>query len=144
MWQNYIPYRNVVAEIIYNLMHSSKFFYLHLQMTDPFGVSCFYSRLRQFCHWLFKFLQKSQPSQKKINHRQQMYDSSKHSCHSIARPRSPSKLAGVPTQNDHSVAFWIQKIYLCHKQSDKKKTKASYCCPNNPLNLLQSYVCTDM
>lgn len=44
---------------------------------------------------------------KKINHRQQMYDSSKHSCHSIARPRSPSKLAGVPTQNDHSVAFWI-------------------------------------
>lgn len=35
---------------------------------------------------------------KKINHRQQMYDSSKHSCHSIARPRSSSKLAGVPTQ----------------------------------------------
>lgn len=35
---------------------------------------------------------------KKINQRQQMYDSSKHSCHSMARPRSSSKLAGVPTQ----------------------------------------------
>lgn len=81
-------------------MHSSIFFYQHLQITDPFWVSFFFfnSRLRQFCHWLLKFLQKSQPSPKKINHRQQMYDSSKHSCHSIARPRSSSKLAGVPTQ----------------------------------------------
>lgn len=53
---------------------------------------------------------------KKINQRQQLYDSSKHSCHSIARPRSSSKLAGVPTQMFIVLhAGYKKKIYLCHK-----------------------------
>lgn len=82
---------------------------------------------------------------KKINQRQQMYDSSKHSCHSIARPRSSSKLAGVPTQMFIVLHAGYKKKYTSvTKQSDKRKTKATYCCPNNPLNLLPSYVCTDM
>lgn len=84
----------------------------------------FYSRLRQFCHWLLKFLQKSQPSPKKINHRQQMYDSSKHSCHSIARPRSSSKLAGVPTQMFIVLhAGYKKKIFLCHKTVRQEENK---------------------
>lgn len=82
---------------------------------------------------------------KKINQRQQMYDSSKHSCHSIARPRSSSKLAGVPTQMFIVLHAGYKKKYTSvTEQSDKRKTKATYCCPNNPLNLLPSYVCTDM
>lgn len=52
MWQNYIPYRNVVAEIIYNLMHSSIFFiciykwqtrlgcHVFIQDSDNFAIDC--------------------------------------------------------------------------------------------------------
>lgn len=123
------------------------FFYQHLQITDPFWVSFFFKfKTETILPLIVKIPTKiSALPKKKINHRQQMYDSSKHSCHSIARPRSSSKLAGVPTQMFIVLHAGYKKKYTSvTKHSDKKKTMATYCCPNNPLNLLPSYVCTDM
>lgn len=127
-------------------MHSSIFFYQHLQITDPFWVSFFFKfKTETILPLIVKIPTKISALPKKINHRQQMYDSSKHSCHSIARPRSSSKLAGVPTQMFIVLHAGYKKKYSSvTKQSDKRKTMATYCCPNNPLNLLPSYVCTDM
>lgn len=104
-------------------MHSSIFFYQHLQITDPFWVSFFliqdWDNFAIDCSNSYKNL--SPP--KKINHRQQMYDSSKHSCHSIARPRSSSKLAGVPTQMFIVLHAGYKKKYTSLSQNSQTRGK---------------------
>lgn len=52
-----------------------------------------------------------------------MYDSSKHSCHSIARPRSSSKLAGVPTQMFIVLHAGYKKEYTFLSQSSQTRGK---------------------
>lgn len=72
---------------------------------------------------------------KKINHRQQMYDSSKHSCHSIARPRSSSKLAGVPTQMFIVLHAGYKKknIPLSQNSQTRGKQRLPIVVPTTPL-----------
>lgn len=52
-----------------------------------------------------------------------MYDSSKHSCHSIARPRSSSKLAGVPTQMFIVLHAEYKKKYTSLSQNSQTRGK---------------------
>lgn len=128
-------------------MHSSIFLSASTNNRSVLGVFLFFKfKTETILPLIVKIPTKISALPKKINHRQQMYDSSKHSCHSIARPRSSSKLAGVPTQMFIVLhAGYKKKKYTSvTKQSDKRKTMATYCCHNNPLNLLPSYVCTDM
>lgn len=128
-------------------MHSSIFLSASTNNRSVLGVFLFFKfKTETILPLIVKIPTKiSALQKKKINQRQQMYDSSKHSCHSIARPRSSSKLAGVPTQMFIVLHAGYKKKYSSvTKQSDKRKTKATYCCPNNLLNLLQSYVYTDI
>lgn len=64
-----------------------------------------------------------------------MYDSSKHSCHSIARPRSSSKLAGVPTQMFIVLHAGYKKknIPLSQNSQTRGKQRLPIVVPTTPL-----------
>lgn len=64
-----------------------------------------------------------------------MYDSSKHSCHSIARPRSSSKLAGVPTQMFIVLHAGYKKknIPLSQNSQTRRKQRLPIVVPTTPL-----------
>lgn len=101
-----------------------QFFYQHLQITDPFWVSFFFKfKTETILPLIVKIPTKISALPKKINHRQQMYDSSKHSCHSIARPRSSSKLAGVPTQMFIVLHAGYKKKYTSLSQNSQTRGK---------------------
>lgn len=123
-----------------------QFFYQHLQITDPFWVSFFFKfKTETILPLIVKIPTKISALPKK--NQSQTTDVRFIKTFLSFNSKTPVlvKTCRCPYSNVHSVACWIKKKYSSvTKQSDKRKTKATYCCPNNLLNLLQSYVCTDM
>lgn len=119
----------------FKILRIPQFFYQHLQITDPFWVSFFFnSRLRQFCHWLLKFLQKSQPSQKNQSQTTDVRFIKTFLSFNIKTPVLV-KTCRCPYSNVHSVACWIKKKYIPLSQNSqtRRKQRLPIVVPTTPL-----------
>lgn len=93
------------------------------------------SRLRQFCHWLLKFLQKSQPSKKKNQSKTTDVRFIKTFLSFNIKTPVLVKTCRCPYSNVHSVACWIKKKYIPLSQNSqtRRKQRLPIVVPTTPL-----------